>query len=202
VGRLTSSYTAELGQLGRILPNTPINRIAFGAGALFAVTTLPGDGQIFDDIALDRSSNVHPALSTHSPTARAIVAASAGEMQNWQAHHLVTFAAVAALPRDVQLAIASSGWQMDSLRNLVALPMDDASYRALPNAGLLPQHRGPHPNYSAEVAAQLTHVSTNYRQMTPPQIYFEMSRIESYMMGRLLQRSTPLGIPNYHPRVN
>ncbi|SOB88327.1 A nuclease family of the HNH/ENDO VII superfamily with conserved AHH [Sphingomonas guangdongensis] len=144
---------------------------------------------------VERRSAVSPALSTHSTNARALVAAGT-RMQNWQAHHLIPFAEIANLPPAVQIAIARSGWKLDSAENLMALPADRATYVSPPNSGLRPIHNSAHPAYSADVAARLGHLRANGATMTDAQIRLSLSGIERAMTASLLN---PAG--GYHPTV-
>lgn len=144
---------------------------------------------------VERASAVDPALSTMSNRARAAAAANANGMQNWQAHHVVPFAEVAALPPDAQRAIADAGWAMDAPANLIALPADQATFAGPPNNGALPQHAGAHANYSAEVARQLSAIRTGHATMTPQDIAAELGRIEAEMLGQIADG-------RWHDRVN
>jgi hypothetical protein len=144
---------------------------------------------------VERRSAVSPALSTHSTNARALVAAGT-RMQNWQAHHLIPFAEVAKLPTNVQLAIARSGWKLDSAENLVALPADRATYLAPPNSGTRPIHNSSHAVYSADVGTRLANLRINGATMTDAQIRLELRAIEGSMTQALLNRAGP-----YHPVV-
>ena len=114
-------------------------------------------GQAALVVAERRDSSAHPNLSTIAERARGLVAAQA-RFRSWQAHHLIPFAEVEALPMAVRLAIARSGWKMDSVENLIVLPADELTYETEPNFRRLPFHRGPHPNYNEEVANRLNHL--------------------------------------------
>jgi hypothetical protein len=159
---------------------------------------------IGEGLAVERVSAVDPALSASSRNARAAILAAGGTLpQNWQAHHKVPFATVAALPVDVQTSIAASGWQMNDLGNLAALPADQNSYQSLPNNYTLPQHRGSHRNYSAMVAGMLAPVVAGHNTMAPGQLHTTMDGIGTAALGTTIN---PLGAPNplhpFHPRLN
>ncbi|MEM9628382.1 MAG: AHH domain-containing protein [Pseudomonadota bacterium] len=134
----------------------------------------------------ERRSDVDPALSTYSTRARAIAAATAGGMQNWQAHHLIPFETMQSLPVPLQMQIAASGWRMDSPGNLMALPGDEASFYGPPNNEALPMHRGSHPVYSARASGQFAGLIANFDRMSPAEIRAEMARIELTMQGEIL----------------
>jgi hypothetical protein len=148
-----------------------------------------------DNQTIERSSAVDPALSTSSTRARALAAASAAGMQRWQAHHIIPFQVMANLPVGLQQAVVAAGWRMDSLDNVIALPADRLSFVSPPNLQRLPQHRGAHPNYDAEVASQLAPLALGYQAMTPAQISAELTRVRAFMVQRLLSGS-------YHPRLH
>jgi len=91
-------------------------------------------------LVVERTSAVSPTLSASSTRARTLLSIMGN--QRWQAHHLVPFAVVAGLPVPVQQAIAASGWKMDSVGNLIALPANMATYVLPPNLTELPFHNG------------------------------------------------------------
>lgn len=140
---------------------------------------------------LERRSAISPALSTNSVSARALVAAGT-RMQNWQAHHLIPFAEVAALPTKVQLAIVRAGWKMDSPENVIALPANAATYAAPPNLGARPIHNRAHAVYGAEASTRLTNLRTNGTSMTDAQIRTELRAIEGAMTASLLNRAAAI----------
>ena len=114
---------------------------------------------IGEGISVERRG-IFPELSTTSSGARSAAQASGAPLpQNWQAHHKIPYATLLSLPFETQLAIAESGWRLDSPENVVPLPADEPSYTAPPNNGHWPMHRGPHPNYSAMVYADLLPLS-------------------------------------------
>jgi YD repeat-containing protein len=143
-----------------------------------------------------RISAVDPALSTYSLRARGILIAAnqTRGLQNWQAHHLVPFAEVANLPVAVQRNLAASGWRVDSLVNLLAVPGDYNTYVSAPNNRQIPYHSGPHPKYSADVAKLLTSIGAT---LTPAQTKLAVEGVDSTFRNTLL--SNPLV---YHPRIN
>lgn len=104
-----------------------------------------------------RNSTVNPALSTYSARARKALGIEAN--RSWIAHHLLTFAGVARLPVSTQQAIAASGWAMDSVENLIALPANLAAYLSPFNTPLHPYHAGGHPRYNAQVDMALSRIS-------------------------------------------
>lgn len=144
---------------------------------------------------LQRTSSVDPALSASSTRARAVAAVSADGMQNWQAHHKIPYDTVASLPVPVQQKIAQSGWKMDSPGNLMALPGDQASFEGPPNSGVLPMHRGAHPEYNARVSDQFADLIANHDNMSPSEVRAEMDRIEGHMHGEIEARM-------HHDRVD
>ena len=143
-----------------------------------------------------RDSAVHPNLSTISTRARALVQAQS-RFQRWEAHHLIPFAAMAKLPVPSQLAIARSGWKMDSTENLVVLPGDEPTYEAAPNFRSLPYHSGPHDNYNFEVENRLSHLAWAAPTLDPRDIRAELGEIEATMFQQLLDRRR-----GFHPRVS
>jgi hypothetical protein len=179
--------------------DVPVTRteqgIVYDPMALEQAYGKPLPAELWGDNVVERSSSVDPALSTYSTRARTIAAATAGGLQNWQAHHLIPFETMKNLPVPLQAQIAASGWRMDSPGNLIALPADQASFQGPPNNTALPMHNGSHPNYSADAATQFAGLVANYQNMTPSQIRAELTRIEAHMTTELLGRV-------YHNRVN
>lgn len=101
-----------------------------------------------------RSAVADPALSTDSRVARRILGLQMGN-QSWIAHHLIPFQEVANLLPDQQLAIAGSGWVVDSAENLIPLPRNYPTYVGPGNLRVLPWHAGSHREYSREVGRRL-----------------------------------------------
>ena len=167
----------------------PLPRVLAGAAPA------AGNGPAGAIVLEYRPNRVHPNLSTNSDVARQLVATQA-RFQPWQAHHLIPFADVRDLPRQAQLAIGNSGWKMDSVENLVVLPGDELAYASAFNMPRLPLHRGPHPQYNAEVAQRLTHLGREAPTMSDPAIRAELRTIENMMFLRLLDQ-----VRGYHPRV-
>jgi hypothetical protein len=116
--------------------------------AMAVAGTAPAVAQVFA-----RTSAVDPALSSSSRQARTLLAILA--LQSWQAHHLIPFDEVARLPVDTQRVMVQSGWRLDSLENLIALPTNHPAYYGPPNLQSLPIHNTSHPRYSADVRAVL-----------------------------------------------
>lgn len=143
-----------------------------------------------------RNSTADARLSTTASYARALVASQA-RFAKWEAHHLIPFASIERLPMATKLAIARSGWKMDSEENLVVLPGDEESYGGPPNYRVRPFHRGPHPNYNREVENRLGHLAWAAPTMDLADIRAELKEIEASMFGRLLDRAR-----GYHPRVS
>lgn len=168
----------------------PLPRVLADAGPVAA------HGPAVTIVLENRINEVHKGLSTNGIFARGLIAAQA-RFQPWQAHHLIPFAEIAKLPEAAQLAIGGSGWLMDSIENLVALPGDEPAYEGFPNLGVRPYHRGPHPRYNAEVAERLGHLRREAVNMSVPAIRAELSVIEGFMFQRLLDRQR-----GYHPRVS
>lgn len=138
-------------------------------------------------------SSVSPALASYSRRIRNIlIAANATRgLQNWQAHHLIPVAEVHRLPRNVQLAIVRTGWRVNSLENLIAVPGDLATYRAAPNSTRLPYHQGSHSRYSE------LDVRPRLQALFPMRdIRRILSGIEATMTARLLDKRI-----GYHPRI-
>lgn len=98
---------------------------------------------------------------------------------NWQAHHLVPFDVVNTLSPGLQHAIAASGWKMDGMGNLVALPRDRATFEA--NMGRLPMHNGPHRGYSSDVRTMLTPLESRYQGMSSKDLDLELGKISTNM---------------------
>jgi hypothetical protein len=120
-----------------------------------------GGRGVLAPIAIEhRTSAVDPALSATSTTARAILGIQ--NNQSWVAHHLITFSGVASLSVASQQAIAASGWRMDSLENLMALPANFAAYLAPPNLQTRPFHAGGHPHYNMRVSAALVGMANGH----------------------------------------
>ncbi len=153
---------------------------------------------------LERTSAVDPALSAHGTRARALVATAAAGMQNWQAHHLIGFGVVASLPASVQQSIAASGWQMDSLENLVPVPGDNPTYLAAPNNRLMPFQSGPHPNYDLQVATLMAPLVAGHATMSPQDIRANMATVEAAMLASITNFNAPNAARGniFHPRLN
>ncbi|WP_375403177.1 AHH domain-containing protein [uncultured Sphingomonas sp.] len=178
----THPGTALLAERGHSSSQAALTRIANDAVA---------GGQV-----VERRSAVAPSLSTNSAAARAQLAPHT-RMQNWQAHHLIPFAEIAKLPVPVQLAIARSGWRMDSAENLMALPADRATFLALPNNRVFPMHSSSHPNYSADVGNSLSNLRLNGATMTPARIRSELEGLEAQWRAKLSDQAPP-----FWPRVD
>jgi hypothetical protein len=178
----------------RAHPGTALLADRGNMAAMQTLQTIANDA-VANASVVERRAAVSPALSTSSTNARALVAAGTG-MQNWQAHHLIPFAEVAKLPANVQLAIARSGWRMDSPENLTPLPADQITFVSPPNNRVLPVHNSAHSVYSADVANRLTNLRVNGATMTDPQIRTELLAIEGSMRGALVNQAGP-----YWPRV-
>ena len=144
---------------------------------------------------VERTSAVSPALSANSTRARGLLEIL--ENQRWQAHHIIPFATVARLPVTVQRSIAASGWRMDSLVNLIALPANLATYLLPPNLGELPYHSGSHSvRYDVDVWNALQPVAATAGLMTPAALETAMEGID--LQFRVSLRTNRL----YHFRLN
>lgn len=107
-----------------------------------------------------QSAVADPELSTDSNTARAALGIAGN--QSWIAHHLIPFAVMEKMPDPIQRAIATSGWTMDGIENLIALPRNFPTYLGPFNRTVLPWHAGSHPNYSREVTLRLIVVAARF----------------------------------------
>lgn len=117
-------------------------------------------------------------------------------MQEWEAHHLIPFNVVAALPVPVQMAIAKSGWAMDSAENVIALPANYATFIAVPNSRTLPIRRGPHAYmYNADTAGLVATLVVPNATTAAAELRSSLLAVESDMTNRLFAQ-------RYHPRVN
>lgn len=125
---------------------------------------------------LDRRSAVSPKLSAWGRTARKTVGIQGNG--HWQAHHVIPFAVVAALPIPVQQAIAASGWTMNSADNVIALPADDPTYRNFPNLTALPEHNTRHDRYSRDVAAALAPVAATATTVSPATLLGQLQTLD------------------------
>ncbi len=152
------------------------------------------DGVLQGAVVEYRPSKVDPALSTRSSVARALVRTT--QLQQWEAHHLLPFNVVAALPVPVQLAIAKSGWAMDSTENVIALPANMATFLAPPNSRMLPIHRGSHAYmYDADAAGLLATLVVPNAAGTPAALRASLLAVEERMQDGLFARL-------YHIRVH
>ena len=152
------------------------------------------DGVLQGAVVEYRPSKVDPALATRSTAARALVRTT--QLQQWEAHHLIPFNVVAALPVPVQLAIAKSGWAMDSTENVIALPANMATFLAAPNSRLLPIHRGSHAfMYDADAAGLLATLVVPNAAGAPQALRASLLSVEGRMEDGLLAGT-------YHVRVH
>ncbi len=152
------------------------------------------DGVLQGAVVEYRPSKVDPALSTRSSAARALVRTT--QLQQWEAHHLIPFNVMAALPVPAQLAIAKSGWAMDSIENVIALPANMATFLAPPNSRTLPIHRGSHAYmYDADAAGLMASLVVPNATGTPVVLRASLLAVEERMQDGLFARL-------YHIRVH
>ncbi len=145
-------------------------------------------------IVVERTSSVSTALSASSTRARTILSIMGN--QRWQAHHLIPFAVVARLPVQVQQAIATSGWKMDSAENLIALPANLATYVLPPNLTDLPIHSGSHGVlYDNDVRVALQPLMARAPALAPPALKASMNAVATRFRGALVTDR------RYHPRL-
>ena len=133
-----------------------------------------------------RTSTVDPALSADSATARALLRTQLSP--SWQAHHLIPFAAMAAMSVVFQTTVVSSGWRMDSAENLIALPANFPTYVGPTNATILPIHSGPHPIYQAHVQGLLNGLATRTPLLVGQALRSALASVEAAMRDYLLLR--------------
>ena len=167
------------------------------AAAIAAIDTLIGEtvsGVLHSPeiVYSVRPSAVDNALDANASVARSLCGNPS--YQSWQAHHLIPFAVMANLPDRVQRTIVASGWKMDSVENLVALPANYASFIGPPNLQSLPQHSGSHVAY-ADVRVALVPVVAGATSMGAQALRVALSAVETLQRDRLVQR-------RYHPRVH
>lgn len=141
---------------------------------------------------LERTSAVDPALGTTSTAARSILRLQ--PRQQWVAHHLIPFGVMAAMPAAVQRAVAASGWQMDSVENLIALPGNQQTYLSQVTRPILPFQQGPHPFYDADVAGRLAVIASGGASKPAPALRAALLALE-----REMERLIAAGI--YNPRL-
>lgn len=142
-----------------------------------------------------RTSAVSPALSADSTRARTLLGILGSQW--WQAHHIIPFAVMARLPAPVQRAIAASGWRMDSLVNLIALPANMITYLMPPNLGQLPYHSGSHGvRYDPDVWNALQLIAATAALTTPVALKAAVDGVD--VRFRLALRTNAL----YKPRLN
>lgn len=142
-----------------------------------------------------RSTVADPALSTDSVTARTALGIRTN--QSWIAHHLIPFAVMASLPQAEQQSIAASGWTMDSLENLIALPRNFPTYigpvnRSVTGQPILPWHAGAHIQYSAEVLVRLRTSALPFPN-NPGIIRPALAMLESSLRQELVSRRSGPG---------
>lgn len=142
----------------------------------------------------NRTSSVDPALSTSSARARTLIAIQG--MNSWRAHHLIPFAVMAAQPVRFQMAVVASGWRMDSVENLIALPANFPTYVGPFNRTRLPIHNGPHPVYSGVAAGHLRPISGRARFPAGPALRTALLAIENTMKDYLALNRAPVVHPN------
>ena len=168
---------------------------AAALGALDAIVVAAAAAAVPGAMVVERTSAVSPALSTNSARTRALLGITGN--QRWQAHHLIPFATMARLDPAVQQAIAASGWRMDSLVNLVALPANLATYLLPPNLAQLPYHSGSHGvHYDADVWNALQPVAATARLVPAPALKAAMDGVDMHFRTALVINRT------YHPRLN
>jgi hypothetical protein len=134
----------------------------------------------------ERRSAVDPALSSTSRAARAALGIAGNN--SWVAHHLIPFAVVAAMPAPAQLAIARSGWRMDSLENLIALPANFPTYIGPINNGRLPIHNSAHFHYSRAAAQHTGGLFAGAQGLAAPAIRAQLLAAERAMIVYLQNR--------------
>ncbi len=156
------------------------------------------DGLIDDAVSggsfpepMERTSAVDPALGTTSTAARSILRLQ--PRQQWVAHHLIPFGVMAALPVAFQKAVAASGWQMDSVENLIALPGNLQTFFVQPPPQL-PYQQGPHPRYDAAVTASLAVIAAGAQPSGTPALRAALLAVEQGMRSSILAG-------RYNPRL-
>lgn len=155
---------------------------------------LLGLGVVSLDTVMTRTSSVHPKLSTDSSRCRTLLGLTTPD---WRAHHLIPFAVVASLPSNVQLAFVKAGWQMDDVRNLMALPANLVLYNSLP-APKAPVHNSAHTRYSRDVTAFLAASVVPAALANSPTLLNQLRATETTFRTRLLTMLR-VGAGGYHP---
>ena len=89
------------------------------------------------------------------------------------------FDVVNKLSPGLQHAIAASGWEMDGVGNLVALPRDWETFVA--NGQALPMHDGAHPRYSSDVRERLGPLEAYYQNISVEDLKGELGQISTDM---------------------
>lgn len=178
----------------RAHPGTIVLATRNDEASLRALDRVVADAYPTEATITERTSAVSPALSTNSARARRIAGLLGN--QRWQAHHIIPFATVARLPRNVQQAIAASGWRMDSFVNLIPLPANYFTYLMPPNLAEYPYHSGPHGHYDADVWNALQPISTGAALMTAQALNAAMEGVDWRFRNALRDD------PTYKPRLN
>ncbi len=142
------------------------------------------------EAAVYRTSNVDSKLSASSERCRALLGLT---NQDWRAHHLIPFAEVAKLPRPVQVAFVKSGWAMDQIENLIALPANLPFYSTLPNPKG-PVHNSPHTKYSIDVEVALRPISIKAVTMPSLTLLSDLRMLQATFRMKLLN-----SLGKYHP---
>ena len=88
----------------------------------------------------------------------------------------------------------ASGWQMDSVENLIALPGNQQTYLSQVTRPILPFQQGPHPFYDADVAGRLAVIASGGASKPAPALRAALLALE-----REMERLTAAGI--YNPRL-
>lgn len=113
------------------------------------------------------------------------------------AMHLIPSAVVASLPQNVQLAFVNAGWQMDDVRNLMALPANVVLYNSLP-APKAPVHNSAHTRCSRDVTAFLSASVVPLALAKSPMLLTQLRTTETTFRTRLLTMLR-VGAGGYHP---
>lgn len=147
-------------------------------------------GLAINDAAIYRTSSVNPALSADSSRCRALLGLTS---QDWRAHHIIPFAVVADLPPPVQLAFVKSGWAMDQIENLIALPANLSFYSILPSPKG-PVHNSAHIRYSRDVENALKPTAAKALTIGSLTLLSDLRLIQRTFKIRLLN-----SLSGYHP---
>jgi hypothetical protein len=176
--------------------------LAYIGGEIYLHNNPVADIPISDDTdggdfgAFERTSAAGPALSANGTRVRGLLKISELNDTNSDnymvGHHLITFAELNKRSPAFLQAVIASGFELDSIDNLIALPGNRQTFERM--GEVLPYHAGSHGQYSAVVGTNLDVLESGYRTMTPAQLKAGLYGVSKIMQLQIYAR-------DWHDRV-